>query len=64
MSSKDRIELRKFMKTNPGIPARMREYFTQLDKDLRSNDIWSTTTTTTTSTTTSTRKRYETIKRP
>jgi len=54
MSSKDRIELRKFMKTNPGIPARMREYFEQLDKDLRSNNIWSTTTTTTTSTTTST----------
>ena len=54
MSTKDRKELRDFMKKNPGLPARMREYFTVLDRDLRANDIWSTTTTTTTSTTTST----------
>lgn len=50
MSSKDRLELRKFMKENPGMHPKMREYFEVLDRDLRANDIWSTTTTTTTTT--------------
>lgn len=54
MSSKDRKELRDFMKTNPAVSPQMREYFTALDRDLRANDIWSTTTTTSTTTTSST----------
>ena len=49
MSTKDRMELRNWMKTNPGLPSQFREFFNVLDRDLRTNDIWSTTTTTSSS---------------
>jgi len=54
MSSKDRKEIREWVQTNPGVHPKLREFFTALDKDLRANDIWSTTTTTTSSTTSTT----------
>ena len=53
MSIKDRMELRNWMKTNPGLPSEFREFFNVLDRDLRTNDIWSTTTTTSSSSSTS-----------
>jgi len=54
MSSKDRLEIRNWVKTNQGLPPQLREFFEVLDRDLRANDVWSTTTTTTSSTTTTT----------
>ena len=51
MSSKDYLELRKYMSHNPGNgAAKQREYFQALDTALRSSNIWPTTTTTTTTT--------------
>ena len=50
MSSKDYLELRKYMSENPGNPAIEREYFEALDARLRANNIWPTTTTTTSTT--------------
>lgn len=55
MSSKDRLEIRNWVKNNQGLPPQLREFFEVLDRDLKANNIWSTTTTTThTTTTTST----------
>lgn len=51
MSSKDYLELRNWMKSNPGRPPEERAYFTALDASLRSAGVWPTTTTSTTSTT-------------
>ena len=50
MSTKDHLELRKYMSENLGNPAIEREYFEQLDLRLRANNIWPTTTTTTSTT--------------
>lgn len=55
MSSKDYLELRKFMSENPGNgTGRQREYFEALDARLRANNIWPTTTTTTSTTSSTT----------
>jgi len=53
MSSKDRLEIRNWVKNNPGVHPKLREFFQVLDRDLKANNVWSTTTTTTSTTTTS-----------
>jgi hypothetical protein len=54
MSSKDRLEIRNWVKNNPGVHPKLREFFEVLDRDLKANNVWSTTTTTTSTTTTTT----------
>lgn len=54
MSSKDRLEIRNWVKNNPGVHPKLREFFQVLDRDLKANNVWSTTTTTTSTTTTTT----------
>lgn len=51
-SNDNRNRLRNWVKTNPGLQPELREFFQILDRDLKSNDVWSTTTTTTTSSST------------
>lgn len=54
MSTKDKLEIRQWVQTNPGLPPQLREYFQALEARLRTNNIWPTTTTTTSSTTSTT----------
>lgn len=54
MSTKDNIEIRKVVMTNPAINPQMREYFALLETRLRANNIWATTTTTSSTTTSTT----------
>lgn len=54
MSTKDYLEQRLWVQSNPGLPAELRKYFTALESRLRANNVWPTTTTTTSSTTSTT----------
>jgi hypothetical protein len=51
--AKDAYRIRRWAKTNPGLPAELREYFTLVDQLFQADKAWPTTTTTTTTTTTS-----------
>lgn len=52
MSSKDYLEQRRWVETNPGLPPELRDYFQKLNARLTANNIWPTTTTSTTTTST------------